>query len=484
MQTAQTLFNMPKNSSRKPIIMYTAGMLVLGKKGTIDRDILQRIYEKRPLLKNVFDEHGSKTLKDFSTHNLSHLPSPNVQRKNELIDALREIIDERLGKEIADGVSDQLQRFYVVSSADHHGSINSSLAVSSNVLFAAGSPELKYLPVFSCASVSLNNEDYPRGIMFHAQEKGGISEQKLSILPSNKHSSLVYGFRSYELTEIEKVEKTLRERIREGQIDAMHAEKIQDVLTSVYRNPDIVSLPSLCAQFTKINLQLWKRYFHGASVPNLIYIELEELASQLLINHHLGSNTPIHKLLFDASMSPVLASLTQAMEPFVRQGQFNTHLFWGITEHSHQRAKLSYTDGSLESEDGSIRISFDPEGIAHALNEKRIMPNLLVIYTLIHLYYGMNCLGGFNQMHYLDAMKKPYNESGIDPLPATGNSTLYAYGNDLFFAGSSPAHGLDLLLYGTNDLWNQTREMIGSMTLEELFGANMHIVRDLLYPAG
>lgn len=457
-------------------------MLVLGKKGTIDREKFNRIAEKRPLLKQLCDEHGKKSLKEFSAHNLSHLPSPDAHRKNELIDAVRTILSERLGKEIADGVSDQLQHFYVVSSADHHGSINSGLAISSNTLFAAGSNALKYLPVFSCASVSLNNEDYPRGIMFHAEGKNGISEQKLSILPSNKHSSLVYGFRPYELAEIEKIEKMLREKMREGQISQKQVSVLQDILVSIYRNPDIVHTSSLCAQFTKINLHLWKKYFHGSSVPELIYLELEELASQLLINHHLNSDTPIHKLLFDAPKSQALISLTAAMESFVRQGQFNTHLFWGITEQSHQRAKLTLTDGSLISDDGSIKIPFEPGAIAEALRTKRIMPNLLVIYALIHLYYGMNCLGGFNQIHYLDAMKKTYNESGIDPLPATANSTLYNYGNDLFFVGNSPAHGLDVLLYGTSDVWAQTQEMLASITLEELFAANIQIVHDLLYP--
>lgn len=456
--------------------------ITVGSRGIPDTRLLEEIFAKRPLLRSILEQHGQNSLQKFSAQNLASLTQPSADRKNIFLDVIEEIVTERLGTEEAKIGRAQLEETFMATSADHHGSLNSSLAVSASALIASGKP-LQTLLVLSCASVSLNNEDYPRGLMFHS----GNDVQKLSLLPSNSHSSLVYGFRPYKEEEVSKVEKVLRQAMREKTVTEDDGAVIAEVLKTIYRDPQTLTSPTLCAQITRINHALWKRYFgNNSRLPSLHFVELEELTKRLLIKHHLSEETPLQRLFFDGAHTKTLQELTDAMEEFLRQGQSNTHLFWGITEHSHQRVSLTLQNGTLSSADGEFRIQFTPSAIATALEAGTIMPNLLVIYSLVHCYYGMNCFGGFNQMHYLDSMKKMYRTSGIDPQAPDPRSTLYGYGMDLLFLetsrGKTPIFGMDLLLTQQSHLWDDVTAAFDRITLLESFSASIHIIHGLLYP--
>lgn len=454
-----------------------------GSRAPIDSNIYAKIFSKRPFLGEVIEKRGAQSLEDFTAENLKQLPQPSEERKNEFLAVVQGIVTERLGNEVGKAVSAQLNTYFGASSADHHGSINSSLAVSSNLMLAAGSaalkdPLLQFDVVLSCASVSLNNEDYPRGLMFHSS-KGEL--QKLSLLPSNAHNCLVYNFRPYTVEEVTKLEGVLREKVREGTVTAAEAEKVGALLSGVYKRPEILSAAGVCEQFTQVNYHLWKQFFQGqGEVKDLIYIELEEVVRRLLVQVHCEQSTALHRFIFEADLeASVRQPLTVAMERYLRQGMLATHLFWGVSPKNY-RLKLFLENGKLVSEDKTFTVPFTPEGVKQALQEKKLMPNLLTAYTLIHLYYGFNCLGGFNQMHYLDAMRVLYNESGLDTEPCQANSRLYHYGLETVFLNEQPALGTDLYLYGDENMWTDLLVGFSQVRLEEAFRASAPIVYGIL----
>lgn len=445
------------------------------------------IFEKRPLLKELIEKYGTLSLKDFAVTNLKNLPQASQQRQEEFLRSFHKIVASRLGTAKADDVKIQLEHYYGASSADHHGTLNSSLPTSANLMLAAAAtelkdPALKNVVVLSCSSVSLNNEDYPRGLLFHSGKNGSYELQKLSILPSNSHSSLVYGFRPYTLEEIVKIEKALREKVRNGDVSTNGAEKVLDVLNEIYKKPEILSAPSLCDQFTQVNYELWQKIFGGEQESkDLIYVELEALVTELLLENHMQSTSLIHRLIFDESQTELLNSLTEAMEKFLRQGNLATHLFWWVDPEKNYRVKLQKKAGQLCTEDGRFSLPFTPAAVAQALREKQLMANLLLIYTVVHLYYGFNCLGGFNQMHYLHAMKDVYNHSKLDTETCLANSTLYNYGlNTLFLEANRPALNLDLLLHGTGKTLAEAQEALGKIMLANAFESNWPIIYDIL----
>ena len=451
---------------------------------------LPDVFAKRPLLQSIFEKFYNKSLSFWAGENLKNLPLPETSRRKEFLACIREMLTERLGADVAEGVIKQLQKYYAGSTADHHGTMNSSLAISSNLLMASGfreinDPILKYLIVFSCASVSLNNEDWPLGISFHTEEKGDFSLKRVAIIPRKNDSAIVYGFRPYKKEELKNAQKVLRERAAEGDgYTPESAEHIIKILDALFGKEEILSAPDLCTQFTRINFALWKMIFpESVGVSDMVYIESEEIVTRLILKHHLSEKSPIYQFMFDAEWDDMRESLSQIMEKYLRQKSLPTYLFWGISD-SHKRVKLVKVGDNLESEDEKIRIPLHPQYLREALREKKIMPNLLMVFLTLHLYYGMNCFGGFNQIHYLDAMKQFYREKNKDKNAPNPNSTLYQYGLDLlhfrdkngiFFHSPS---GVDFLLHGRLS-WDEYLKEIEKITFGEAFQSSARIIQSL-----
>lgn len=464
-------------------------MLNFKTKKAAEKELEDQIFGKRPLLKEIIEKNGSKSLAEFGHENIKSSPLPEENRKQEVLAVFKKILTARSGEKVASGVVEQLSKYYVASSAEHHGPLNSNKFFTANFLMATGfekfqDPILKYIPVLSCSSVSLNNEDFPRGLLFHTIEAAELKTQRLSLLPSNSHNCAVYNFRSYKADEVLKVENVLKEKLRNGEISEVQAQKISPFL-EIFKRKEILEAPDLCRQFTQVNFHLWKEIFGGnPNVPDLIYVELEELISQLLLDYHIGKDTLIDRMIFDPGYEEkMLKPLMGAMEDYVRQGYLSTYLFYGISEKNY-RLKLVKNGDELMSEDGSFKINFTPEGVAEALRTKKIMPNLLTIYTILHLYYGFNCIGGFNQFHYLDAMQKVYNNLGVDGVRSEANSRLYGYGPEILFLEenglSEPAYALDLKLYGPENLWEWVKENFAKLTLNDAFGSAAEVINKVL----
>lgn len=467
-------------------------MLVFQKnqRSLISEYLERSIFAARPLLKKILEEHGADTLSEFSYENLQALGKSDEKRKKEFLKIAEKLLLKRLGPVVASEVKAQLDRYFVACTADHHGTINSSLALSGDLLLASTYPQcndpvLKYIFVLSCASISLNNEDYPRGLLFHSYSNGTYNLQKLSLLPSNSHSSLVYGFRPYTAQEVEKIEKVLKGNLKQENVSEKEGTHIFNILNSIYKG-DILNAETLCEQFTKITFSLWRELFHNApSVKDLIYLDLEELVSQLLIEYHMNTKTALHKVIFDnQSSEKLIPPLTAAMEEFLRQGYIGTHLFWGISE-KNQRVRLELKEGdTLVSHDGSFSLPLRPETVKDALEKRCIMPNLLLAYTVVHLYYSFNCIGGFNQIHYLKKMQEVYNSSGIDGVLSTANSALYGYGMNLLFLENRgkyiPAHALDILLHGSSNTWEEISQQLNKTTFADTFWENVSVITNVL----
>lgn len=461
-------------------------------KNTADQEKLERVFEKRPLLKKMLEKSGHLTLKEFSGENLAGHSQPDPHRQKELLEILKNMLTVRLGTQVASEVVTQMEHLYYVSTADHHGTINSGLSVSSNLLIASGYPEdpmLKYLVVLSCAGITQKNEDYPRGLLFHEDNRENFPLVKLPILPHDTRSSVLYGFRAFTLQEIVKAEESLKKQTRTGEVSEEKSRVLLDLLDRIYKRPDTLNLQLACEQFTTITHEMWKEAFPSPHRKDLIYLDQEGLIAELLIHHHMEQNTVLHKVIFDPTYEEkLIRPVVNAMEPYLRQGFVGDSLFWALTKENNYRERLSKEGNELVSGDGNIRVPLTPEGIGRALKAGQIYPNIFLCFLVLHLYYGLNCLGGFNQMHYLAAMQKAYNETAIDPVTSNGKSDLYNYGMELIHLENGPTrtliHGLDLLLYKDPELWEKVMKASEKITLNELFGASINVVHDILYPPG
>ncbi len=436
------------------------------------------VFSKRPLLKTLFQENRQKNLRQFAADNLKSISVPaDSSRRNELLESCQKIIEKRLGSDTARGLRDQLQKGYFASTADHHTSLNMALPICSNILLGEGMKEVfsgdRYVLVLSCSSVSQNNEDFPRGLLFHEKENGVFVQKRAALLPSKNRNSVVYGFRPWNEQEVLEAQKEI----------PANRNDIAGILED-YRAQEVLESESLCEQITKVNFRLWPKLFpRAAAIP--IYLEFEELASQLLQDHHLGRDSVIFKLMFDDSYGEILKKLVKDFEDFVRQGSAETHFFWGLSPEKNYRLRLMLEGGKLMTAERDFSVPWNADSLAEALRKKMVMPNMFLVFLVLHLYYGLNCFGGFNQIHYLDAMERTYQKSGIDPLSPKTNSVLFHYGLQFLFLKDDhgevlPINGPDVSCFGQEGWWQELGRFLDTASWESVFDQSCSIYYKVL----
>lgn len=458
------------------------------------QELKEKVLVKRPILHEIIRKRGSKKLYDYAKGYIDINLNPPIQkRQDELLTTLHEEISKLLGKEVADSAVIQLEKHFFVSTSDHHGPLSHPFFLNSNLVTAAtysdhSDQSLKNVIVLSCGNVSLNNSTFPRGLLFNAYHKGKILVHRLSFLPSNSHSALVYNFRPYTFAEVEKVKTALRQKVSSGEIRAADADKIDDLLDEIYSKPEVLNAENYSDQVTKTNYYLWKKFFgkFGNTAPNLIYLEQENLVTRLLIKYHLFNHTVINHMLFDNDYEALIKEYFEGiMGTFSTKEGWGTYFFWAIDKHKNYRVSLWKEGNYLVSRDGKFRFELSPEAIKKALEGKEIFPGMMLVFLILSLYYGLKCLGGCNQVNYLTHMKNAYIKMNVDrgnyrSIEVCARAQTKELGEDLsiaFLGGPKNelvlATGLDLILYGTENTWPCLVDQAKKITLEEALNPMM-----------
>jgi hypothetical protein len=368
---------------------------------------------------------GDKSLARYAQGFFEMTPmAPHVQsRRSELIDAVRTLVTERLGKETGDAVAAQLARFPLVSTSDHHAIIDNPYWVNANLITAlpciGNAQAMPHLIVFSFASVSINNASgYPRGIEFHGGMGGEGPTIRLPILPDKLKMGTVYGMRAFTQSDVANAFKLLIDREKEKKVTTEKAALIRAFMNKHLLAEDVLAQKSLSSQITLLNHRLWPDLFHAADrggaandLPELIYVDIETLVAHLLLSRHVGDKESlINRALFDP---PMMASILQHFDgipgAFGRNDNSGTYMFWALDEKLH-RIGLSLDAGFLVSSDGSFRLRFDRNSIEDALRSGKIFPSTALCYLIVAFHYGMKCLGGFCQVHDLTVLKEAWQK--------------------------------------------------------------------------
>lgn len=469
----------------------------------------EAVWSKRPILKNIMKKHGGKTLYMYAQDFLDVNKSPVLdERKNELIETAGELIAKRLGEKTGQEVADQLRKYALVSTADHHGPITHPFWVNSNIISAIpylnvvkqSIGDLKHLIVFSFASISANNASaFPRGILFH----GGVGDEnyiRQPILPDKLKMGVVYTMRAFNQQDLQKARRQLDSKKSLGKINPQRCEKIQQILTEHFGKPDVLSAPDLASQITKINYSLWPEFFSkedGAEkIPKLIYLEIETLVRELLLRYHLfNPSSLIYKFLFDPEYNRLTVKYFNNLAgAFSMRKKTGTYLFWGLDKKLH-RVRLRLDDVFLHSFKRKFNVRYTAEEVANALREKKIFPSMLLCYLIVSLYYGMKCLGGFCQVHDLTMIKLAWMNLLIEMdeeaqaaavLPVQtkelgGDGLVLSYRRTMK-GEVVPATGLDLILDNMTLPYENYVELSKKVTLNEIMSPMLPEMYTVLYP--
>ncbi len=442
---------------------------------------------RRPILNEILKKHGNRPLFEYANDYVDvNLNPPILRRQDECLSVLHEFANERFGLQVADGIVKQLKQYYFVSTADHVGPITHPFFLNSNLLVALTEhghqdPSLQYLIDLPCANISLGNSSFPRGLLFTSATKGAMQTHKLAFLPSNAHSSSVYRFRPYMADEIVKISKQLREKVQNGDVTKAAGEQIQEVIDSIYNQPSILGCSSYTEQVAKTNMALWNRFFakSGVKLPQLVYLDQEEVVIRLLTRFHLTQDTVINHILFDPTYESFVNDYFEGIfGSFSRKDQAGTYLFWALPPGEKLNQQLWRKGNRLVTLDERYSIELHPETLRAALERGELIPSLLLNFITLSFYYGLKCLGGFNQVNYLTLMKNAYIRMNVDfgnyrsiECCARAQTKEICDGLTIAFVKhkgqTALANGLDLLLYDHKDSWQDLVTLSKSLSLQE-----------------
>ncbi len=451
--------------------------------------LIDKVLDKRPVLREIIQKRGKKNLYEYAQDYINvNLNPPIQQRQDEMIGTFAAEVERLLGKQVAKEAAEQLAAHYYVSTADHHGPVTHPFFINSNLLTAApffehSDPVLKNVIVFACGSISLNNSSWPRGLLFNTFNKGKIQTQKLSFFPAKDRLCPVFNYRAYAKEDIERARGALKEMVKMGDVHPEEGTKVEALLDEIYLRPEVLTAGNFSDQVTQTNFHLWKKFFgpkYHEEAPNLIYLEQESLVSKLLINYHFYADTTITHLLFDPAYDLLIENYFEGIQgAFDRKENYGTYLFWALPKGGKYRVQMWKQGNKLVTEDGSYSIELKPEIIQKALEDKEIIPSMMLCYIVLAFYYGLKCLGGFSQVNYLTFMKNAYIKMQADrgnyrSIEVCARSQTKEMGGDFtlaFMGGPNgelvPSTGLDLILYGTDETWPCLIEQSKIITLEE-----------------
>lgn len=464
---------------------------------TLD-ELKKAVLAVRPMLAQVLLDYGHLSVANYVRNNYycPHFDPPSVI-KNELLDAFEQEVAKRLDSKIALAAKNQLNKYYFVSTADHHGPVLHPYFLNSNLVTSLIGQEFSdntATIVLSCANVSQNNSSFPRGIMFNSVSNDQVQLHHVPILPASSRLSPVIGFRPYRSEEINKAKKDICHRRDGNQLDNSTAEKLTYLIDEIYNNKTL-ALPSFADQITYSNFLLWRKFFSLQKItgPDLIYLPQEELVKTLLIKHHLNNDTIINKIIFDQNIRKLFDQHFEGIEGgFDQKQNHGSYLFWALPKNGKYRLQLWRSGDYLVSADNSYRINISPEAIFQALSNDELIPSTLLCMIVLSMYYGLTCLGGFCQVNYLTEMKRAYigllndinkkNDQELTRLNTTllGEDLLVAFlghGNSFYLST-----GLDLLLYGNENTWLTLKNQAENLSLEHAFDIMMPEFYQVMFP--
>lgn len=467
------------------------------------KELKNAVLTKRPILKKILEKNGHKKLYEYAKDYISvNLNPPIRRRQNEFLKVFKDEVEKRLGSTVAEEATEQLKHYYFVSTADHHGPIVSPFFVNSNLLTAAPclecpDPHLKHIIVLACANISVDNSSFPRGLIFHSYANNQLEMHRLAFFSANTRPSMIYTLPPYTSKEVNKMKATLKEKESKKAVGEREAKRIMSLIDEIYNQPDVLACATYSDQITKTNYTLWRHFFAPSKVtpPDLIYLELETIVVRLLIEYHLHKDTIIHHILFDPDYEPLVNSYFEGIfGSFSREEESGTYLFWALPKGSKYKLQLWRKGNRLVSKDESYSIELTPEHIQRAMEKKELIPGLLLDFITVSFYYGLKCLGGFNQVNYLTYMKNGYIKMNTDlenyrsiEVCARAQTKELCDGLTIAFLADPKgemtlATGLDLVLYGNENTWSQFLDISKNMTFEEALNPLMPEIYKITYP--
>lgn len=458
----------------------------------------EAVFLRRPALGEVLRRQGQETVAQYAKGlRINERQTPD-SRKEEFIQEVAHAAQGYFGETVGASVARQLRRHYYVSTTDHLGILNHPFFINGDIMSAlpyvgGGVNDHENTIVLACGNISLNNSSWPRSLYCHLPGSAAGDQERFSFFSASDHLSPVFRFRAFNQKDVEKIRHTINARFLQKRYSADIAAKLAAVVAAIYDKPEILGRAYFSEQLTLTNSWLWNSFFSASetALPQLIYLQQEDIVLNLIKNHHITSHTDLHSFIFDRDVSrSIMERFDGIPGAFSTEDHKGTYLFWYFPHQSKVRIPLRRQENDLVSLDGVYRIPLTPEKIKELIDSRQLIPSMMLCLVTLAGYYGVKCLGGFSQVDYLGKIMEAY--AAIFGLDFAGKADSFSQGlcGELILgtvASSEkilPATGLDFLLYGDKKTFGHYKENAERITLHEAVSLMMPEFYHILYRAG
>jgi hypothetical protein len=374
----------------------------------------EEIFQKRPTLKTIVAEFGQRSVFEYIKSYLAKPAPPGKNdRAEQFLSTLNHIARIRLPATVVDVCIRQLEKNFTVSTVDHHGPVTHPFFLNPNLILALWVKEYiggsAVIPVLSTASISLNNSSFPRGFLLHAEARGSLAYDRLSLFGSQGGMRPVFSLPAYGQPQIQHLRKQI---IALPIPDAQKQTVVRIISEACFiKHSDRY----YAEQITRINYALWRALKHRwktQDLPDLVTVEQETLVAELLCQYHLGQDTLMNEVLCNPAWHEILIKHCSGIQgAFDFSTGYGTFLFWGKESGTDRRLALSYHGSKIISESGSLAFALQPQALRDGLRNRQLIPSMLLCFIVLNFYYGLECFGGFSQADYQTQMNKAFIRS-------------------------------------------------------------------------
>lgn len=400
---------------------------------------LDLVCKNLPIVNRAVCQHGDTYLIDYLKTLNPVNEAPHQQRKD-LIDTVRVYVTPLLGDSVGGRAAHDLNRYPIVLTANHHGVEYFSQTFQARLLFSlnamTGVTSASTVPIFAFGSVALNNPTFPRGLLLYGAQPDNLEEipVKLPVFPGRLKRLMVSTAPPFDQTMVEKAQAEVDRFVDNKKISRESARVLHKILREDYCAKSVLELSTYSQQAVVLNNRIWKRLFSGLkSVPDLVFLEIEKVASDLLKADLANSNSLAWHVMFEPTVREKLLNnldtargcwdrgkLAQRLslsgsgeaqnKPFDNCG---TVFYWGVDSAGKRIPLLLESSPSgakilcgIDDGGNAWEVPYTPQAITVGLKENRLLPSSFTCFLVIAFARGITCIGGYFQGDYLESMKR------------------------------------------------------------------------------
>lgn len=290
--------------------------------------------------------------------------------------------------------------------------------------------EITAIPILACSGIPLQSYTYPRGLMPTRTNEEGQSI-RYPLYPSTFQNTLVFKAPPLTKDQVEKMTKIWNKNL----VSSEEWKTIEFIINDILLQDECLAQKSFSDQIMYANAKIFHSIYPENPNTHVIYINLEELTTQLILSDLEHENSVLSFLFFHKQTRNALLESLQSQRAcwsseakngvaLERTGNNGTVFFWAVDIRG-RRIPLSFIDNPPRlcdftyitamtqsghfhdcAETKGICIELTKEALDKALKEGIIYPSLFTSFISLHLQHNLLCYGGVYMVNYLPVMLK------------------------------------------------------------------------------